>query len=82
MNTHQIILDAIERIAPDVDPASVPDDADFRDEIGLDSMDFLGVLNAVRDATGVEVPEADYHRIRTVREFTEYLEGRTAGRPT
>jgi acyl carrier protein len=82
MNTQQIILDAIERIAPDVDVTSVPVDVDFRDEVGLDSMDFLAVLNTVRDAIGVEVPEADYHRIRTVREFAEYLDGRAAGRPT
>ena len=76
MNTRQAILDAIERIAPDVDTTTLPDDVDFREEAGLDSMDFLGVLNTVRDATGVEVPEIDYDAIRTVRQFSDYLDAR------
>jgi acyl carrier protein len=74
MNTRQIILDAITQIAPDVDTDGLPDDVDFREEAELDSMDFLGVLNAVQDATGVAVPELDYPRIITVAGFADYLD--------
>lgn len=73
MNSLNAIIEAIERVAPDADAHAVPDDADFRDELELDSMDFLGVLNAVREATGVEVPEADYQCIRTIRDFADYV---------
>ncbi len=59
MDARQTILDAIERIAPDVDTSLLPDDVDFREEAELDSMDFLSVLNTIQDATGVEVPEVD-----------------------
>lgn len=76
MNARQTILAAIERIAPDVDAASLPDDADFREEAELDSMDFLGVLTAVQASTGIEVPELDYPRITTIADFTAYLEAR------
>jgi acyl carrier protein len=76
MNPRQVILDAIERIAPDVDASAVPDDVDFREEAELDSMDFLSVLNAIQEATGVEVPEIDYAQIMTIAQFTDYLNAR------
>ena len=79
MDARQTILDAIERIAPDVDASMLPDDVDFREEAELDSMDFLSVLNTIQDATGIEVPEIDYAQIMTIGQFTEYLTARLAG---
>ena len=79
MDARQTILDAIERIAPDVDASTLPDDVDFREEAELDSMDFLSVLNTIQDATGIEVPEIDYAQIMTISQFTEYLTARLAG---
>ncbi len=79
MDARQIILDAIERIAPDVDTAMLPTDVDFREEAELDSMDFLSVLTTVEQATGVTVPEIDYPRIITIDQFAEYLTARQQG---
>ena len=76
MDARQTILDAIERIAPDVDLATLPHDVDFREEAELDSMDFLGVLTAVQEVSGVEVPEIDYAQIITIDQFTDYLSAR------
>jgi acyl carrier protein len=76
MNARQIILDAIERIAPDVDATALPPDVDFREEAELDSMDFLGVLTAVQEATAVEVPESDYAQIVSIDRFADYLSNR------
>ena len=76
MDMRQIILDAIERIAPDVDVATQPPDVDFRREAELDSMDFLGVLTNVQETTGLEVPELDYAQITTIDQFTAYLSSR------
>jgi acyl carrier protein len=78
MNARQTILEAIERIAPDVDTSTLPTDVDFREEAELDSMDFLGVLTAVQEATGIEVPETDYAQIITIDRFTEYLTAKLA----
>lgn len=69
----QTIRDAISRVAPDVDPSSIPNDAEFRVEADLDSMDLLSVLAEVVKATGVEVPEAEYGSITTIDDFAEYL---------
>lgn len=79
MDARQIILDAIERIAPDVDTTMLPTDVDFREEAELDSMDFLSVLTTVEQATGVTVPEIDYPRIITIDQFAEYLTARQQG---
>lgn len=76
MNARQTILDAIVKIAPDIDPGTLPADVDFREEAELDSMDFLGVLTAVQEATGIEVPETDYSKITTIDHFAEYLSAR------
>jgi acyl carrier protein len=78
MDARQAVLAAIGKIAPDVDVDSLPDDVDFREEAELDSIDFLGVLNTVRDTTGIEVPETDYPQIITIAGFTEYLAAHVA----
>lgn len=76
MDTLATIRAAIERVAPDVDASALDPDLDFREEADLDSIDFLGVLNAVRDSTGVEVAEADYGTVATLRRFAEYVDAR------
>lgn len=76
MDTREIVMAAITKIAPDVDPTTLPGDVDFREEADLDSMDFIGILTAVHEATGIEVPEIDYPSIITVDAFAEYLSTR------
>lgn len=73
MDGREIVFAAIRKVAPDVDTTTLPTDVDFRDEAELDSMDFIGILTAVHEATGVEVPETDYPLITTVDDFAEYL---------
>ena len=76
MDTRETVLAAIVKVAPDVDPSTVPGDVDFREEADLDSMDFIGILTAVHEATGVEVPEIDYPLVTTVDAFAAYLSTR------
>jgi len=78
MNPRETVFAAIRKVAPDVDTTTLPTDVDFRDEAELDSMDFIGILTAVQEATGVEVPETDYPLITTVDDFAEYLASRSA----
>lgn len=68
------VRDAIRRVAPDVEPDDIADDVDFRADAGLDSMDFLNVLAAVAQSTGVEVPERDYPSISTIAALADYLD--------
>ena len=70
---HQVVRDAIYVVAPDVDPAGIAGDIDFREAAGLDSMDLLNVLTEIARTTGVEVPEADYASVATIDSLAEYL---------
>lgn len=65
-------------IAPEVDPGAVRTDADLREELDLDSMDFLRFVVRLHERLGVSVPEADYPRIRTLDGCVEYLAARGA----
>jgi acyl carrier protein len=78
MDARETVFAAIRRVAPDVDTTTLPTDVDFREEAELDSMDFIGILTAVQEATGVEVPETDYPLITTVDDFAGYLNSRHA----
>lgn len=71
-----IVLDAVTKVAPDVDPATLDHDADLREEAELDSLDFLNVVTAVHEVTGLEIPERDYPSLWSVASFAAYLEHR------
>lgn len=66
------------RIAPEVDLADVPGDVDFREEVDLDSMDFLSLVEGLKEVTGVDVPEDDYASIETLDGLVAYLAAKAA----
>jgi acyl carrier protein len=71
-------------IAPEVDLARARTDRDLRDELDIDSMDFLRFVVGIHERLAVEVPESDYPRIRTLDSCLAYLErrlDRTHGAP-
>jgi acyl carrier protein len=72
------VLAALARVAPEIDPATVGDDDELQVELELDSMDFLNLVTAVSEATGVDIPERDYPQILTVASFATYLVASTA----
>lgn len=63
-------------IAPDLDVSTVGPDEDLRNDIGLDSMDFLNFIIAAHKQLGVEVPEADYGKVTSFGKFSRYIEAR------
>lgn len=66
-------LAALGEIAPEADLARLAPDAELRDALDLDSMDFLRFVQALAAATGVEVPESDYAELATLAGCVEYL---------
>jgi acyl carrier protein len=73
----QIVIDAITRIAPEVDGASIQPDVSLRDQLDLDSMDFLNVVLGLHGRLGVDIPEADYPQLYTLNGAVAYLTSRT-----
>jgi len=79
MNETEIVarLRAIlSAIAPDLDVAALGPEEDLRNDVGLDSMDFLNFVIAAHKQLGVDVPEADYGRITSLLKFARYIAAR------
>ena len=74
MTTREQILECLATIVGDAGLDTLADEVDLRDELDLDSMDFLNLLIAVKDATGVEVPERDYPQVRTLAGLVAYVD--------
>lgn len=69
----KIVLDIIADIAPDEDVSDVKSDVRLRDQLDLDSMDFLDIVMELRKQYGIEVPEADYPKLASLDSCAEYL---------
>jgi acyl carrier protein len=67
------VLRALGEIAPEADLAAIKPDVSFRDQLDIDSMDFLNFVIAVHEALHVEIPEADYPKLITLNGCVEYL---------
>lgn len=72
----QTVLEALGRIAPEADTSAVPPDADLREALDLDSMDFLNFVIALHEATGADIPEKDYPQLASLNGCIEYLTAR------
>jgi acyl carrier protein len=72
-----VVLDALKRIAPEIDPAAVRGNTRLREEFDLDSMDFLNVVLTLHDRLAVEIPETDYPRLATLDGAVAYLAAKT-----
>ena len=69
----QVVLDIISEIAPDEDLGNVKPDVRLRDQLDLDSMDFLDIVMELRKKFGINVPEADYMQLASLDSCAEYL---------
>ena len=69
----QAVVDIISEIAPDEDLSSLKGDAPLRDQLDLDSMDFLDIVMELRKQHKIEVPADDYSHLDTLDGCVEYL---------
>ena len=67
------ICEILSAIAPEADFSSVAGGEDLREALDLDSMDFLNFIIALHERTGVDIPEADYPKLRTIDGAIAYL---------
>ena len=63
----------LHRIAPEIDLDQVDEDAPLQEAMDLDSMDFLNLVTALHEETGIDVPERDYPALSTVTGFLAYV---------
>jgi len=70
------VLRALYSIAPEAEGERIDPQANLRDQLDIDSMDFLNFLVALKGTVGVEVPEADYAQVASLDDCVRYLAAR------
>ena len=67
------VTDCLLAIAPEADLARLDTRVSLREQLDIDSFDFLNLLIALHERLGVEIPEADYRQVQTLDGLLEYL---------
>jgi acyl carrier protein len=70
-----LVLRTLGRITPDADLQRLDPNMSFRDQIDIDSMDFLNFAVALRDELGRDIPETDYPKLSSLAGAVAYLQG-------
>lgn len=70
------VLEALGDVAPEARDMDLDPKADLREELDLDSMDFLNVVKGVHERLQVDIPEADYGRVTSLEALVAYLSER------
>lgn len=69
----QVVLEILARIAPDEDLSDLNDAEPFRDQMELDSMDFLDIVMELRKMYRIQIPEEDYENLVTMSSTVSFL---------
>jgi acyl carrier protein len=76
------VVGVIKSIAPEVEEGELRADRPLRDQVDLDSMDWLNVLVAMHEKLKVDIPEADYRKLVTLDDIVGYLRDKLARSPS
>ncbi len=67
------VLDILENIAPDEDLSELKDEVPFREQLELDSMDFLDIVMELRKRHRIQIPEEEYGQLASMQSTIAYL---------
>jgi acyl carrier protein len=68
------VVDELTSIAPEIDAADLTDTDLLRDQVDLDSMDWLNFLVRLHKRFEVDIPESQYASLRTINDLTSYID--------
>lgn len=68
------VLAVLTTIAPEVAPEDISDDVLLRDQVDLDSMDWLNFLIGIHKRMQIDIPESDYASLRTLSDLVRYID--------
>ena len=71
-----LVIAELSNIAPDMDVAAVKPEADLREALDIDSMDFLNFVTALHQKLGIDIPERDYPKLVTLNCAVAYVADR------
>lgn len=72
------VMAELTSIAPEVNPAELAPARLLREQVDLDSMDWLNFLIGLHGRFKVDIPESDYARLRTLDDLIAYLRAKVA----
>ena len=67
------VLAELKRIAPEVEAGELAAARPLREQVDLDSMDWLNFIVALHERFKIEIPESDYARLGTLEQTVAYL---------
>jgi len=73
----KVIFDVLGSIAPEVTASEIDAAVPLRDQIDLDSMDFLNFIIGLHQKFSVDIPESDYARLTSIDDIVRYLRRQT-----
>lgn len=79
MNDEEIralVVGQLRQIAPEIDLSQIDFAVDLREQVDFDSMDILNLVVAIHEATGIDIPEADYPQMVSLNGCITYLRSR------
>ena len=69
----RLVVRALCDVAPDIRPEKIDPKENLREQLDLDSVDFMNFVVALHEASGVDVPESDYSKIASLDDCVAYL---------
>jgi acyl carrier protein len=72
---HDLVTRALREVAPDLN--GVDGKARLREDLDLDSLDFLSFVEQLGERSGIRIEEDDYPALTTVDSAADYLTART-----
>jgi len=75
----QIVRQALSNVAPEVDLDTIDPAKNMRDQIDIDSVDFLNFVIGLHKELGIEIPDADVPKLGTLNGCVAYLLSRMKG---
>ena len=67
------VLHALASVAPEADLSALTGNVDVREQLDIDSVDFLNFLVAIHETLGVDIPEVDYPKLSSLDACVAYL---------
>jgi len=77
----QGVLEALLKVVPEARASDIDPSAPLREQLDIDSMDFMNFVVALDAGLGVDVPEGEYGRLSTLDACVDYLAGRLGVAP-
>ncbi|MEP7215408.1 MAG: acyl carrier protein [Anaerolineaceae bacterium] len=69
----QLVMDALHRVAPEIDLAAVSPGDDLREQLDIDSMDILNVMIDLSEKAGCNIDDEDYGNMETLGQCVDFL---------